>query len=186
MTNAESAQIEHTLVSTVSYAERFLSPRAIANPQDFSIAGNDLTAIKTKYKELEELRKSMTKPLDESKKRIMDLFRKPLEVLETAEKAIKFALLSYSEREAKAEAERKAQAETSGDMELYIEVAPKAEGVSTREIWKFEIVDEKLIPREWLTPDLNKIGQAARGAKDAISIPGVRIYSEKILSAKSY
>lgn len=227
----ESAELEHTVVSTISYARQVSGVRVITCPADYSIAGNDLAAIKTKTKELTEKRLDMTRPLDESKKRIMELFKRPLDALAEAERLLKAQMMSYSariaeeERKARQEAEREAaklaaearakeqaaremaaQAKTlieakvaqvmlaeakelaieAATPELYVEVAPKAQGVSTRDVWKFEIVDESLIPRQWLTPDLKRIGEAARGGKDLISIPGVRIYAEKVMSAKSY
>lgn len=67
----------------------------ITTPQSYSSAGDDLKLIKTKVKELDDLRKSMTKPLDESKKQIMDFFRKPLEFLTKAESSVKTAMLNW-------------------------------------------------------------------------------------------
>ena len=40
--------------------------------------------------------------------------------------------------------------------------------------WKFEITNEALIPREYLTPDLVRIGAVVRGSKGKTIIPGVR------------
>jgi len=64
---------------------------------DLEVAADWLSAIKAKYKELEEKRKSLTKPLDESKKRIMDFFRRPLEVLDRAERGIKKGVTAWHE-----------------------------------------------------------------------------------------
>lgn len=57
---------------------------------------------------------------------------------------------------------------------------PKLAGVSFMEVWEFEIVDENLIPREYLTIDTKKIGQVVRATKGTFSIPGIRIYSRKV------
>ena len=52
-----------------------------------------------------------------------------------------------------------------------------------RTSWKFEITDAALIPREYLTHDLVKIGEAVRRAKDPVrDIPGVRIFPDTTLA----
>jgi hypothetical protein len=57
---------------------------------------------------------------------------------------------------------------------------PKIEGVVYREVWKFEIVNADLIPRQYLIPDEKAIGQTVRGLKDRTKIEGVRVYSERV------
>lgn len=59
-------------------------------------AGDELKAIKSKAKALEERRKAITQPLDAAKKSAMDLFRAPLESLEEAERIIKRTMIAYS------------------------------------------------------------------------------------------
>jgi len=57
--------------------------------------------------------------------------------------------------------------------------APKIATI-LRTTWKYKIIDEALIPREFLTPDTVKIGKYARAmAKDA-KISGVEFYSEVV------
>lgn len=52
----------------------------------------------------------------------------------------------------------------------------KAEGTSLRETWDFEITDAALIPREYLMPDIKKIGGIIKETKWQTAIPGVRAY----------
>lgn len=54
--------------------------------------------------------------------------------------------------------------------------APAANGVGSRENWKFSVANEALIPREYMTPDEKKIGQIVRAMKGATNIPGVEVY----------
>jgi hypothetical protein len=61
---------------------------------------------------------------------------------------------------------------------------PTTFGVSHREIWKYRIDDEKLIPREFLMPDEKKIGAYAKAMKAAGRIPGVTIFSELSVQAR--
>lgn len=86
------------------------------------------------------------------------------------------------------------EAEQSGDQEqaeqiiaapVYVapvvlaKETPKVDGVSFRDVWKFDIIDPDAVPREYLTPDEKKIGGVVRALKGAAKIPGVRVYSEK-------
>lgn len=81
-------------------------------PEMAEAAADDLGQIKAKIKALDEQRLSMTRPLDEAKKRIMELFERPRSVLVRAEAALKASLLTWQDSERKRlEAERKAQEE---------------------------------------------------------------------------
>lgn len=55
---------------------------------------------------------------------------------------------------------------------------PKAASITLAKVWKFEIVDATLIPRDYLTVDESKIGRVVKAHSGTIQIPGVRIYSE--------
>jgi hypothetical protein len=56
---------------------------------------------------------------------------------------------------------------------------PKMAGISYRSTWKWRTVNEKLIPREYLTVDTVKIGGVVRALKGATNIPGVQAYEDK-------
>ena len=90
---------------------------AIDSVQMFELAADELKSIKGKMKELDDRRKSITKPLDEAKARVMDLFRRPLELLGQAETVLKRAMLTFQQAQEKkrqaeeAEARRVAAAE---------------------------------------------------------------------------
>jgi len=90
---------------------------AIDSVQMFELAADELKSIKAKAKDLDDRRKAITKPLDEAKARVMDLFRRPLELLGQAEALLKRAMLGFQQaqeqkrREAEAEARRVAAAE---------------------------------------------------------------------------
>ena len=66
-------------------------------------------------------------------------------------------------------------------------IAPQIEtpkGVSYREQWSAEIIDEKLIPREYLIVNLQALNKIAAATKGTISVPGVRFVSTKILASR--
>lgn len=56
---------------------------------------------------------------------------------------------------------------------------PKVAGVATFTDYKFEIVDAKLLPREWLIPNVDAIKNYAKAMKGQGTIAGVRFYDEK-------
>lgn len=58
--------------------------------------------------------------------------------------------------------------------------APKVSGVSTRETWTFEIVDEAKIERTFLMPDTAKIGAVVRSLHEAAEevVGGIRVRVE--------
>lgn len=62
--------------------------------------------------------------------------------------------------------------------------APKAEGLSFRSIWEFEIINEALIPREYLKPDEKKIRGVVTAMREASNIPGVRAFEKRIASSR--
>jgi len=57
----------------------------------------------------------------------------------------------------------------------------KADGVNLRDNWTFEIVDESLIPREYLIPDEVKIRKVVVALKDKTNIPGVKAINRPII-----
>ena len=68
------------------------------------------------------------------------------------------------------------------------EPAPKAEGVSIRKVWKFEVVDVTKIKPAYLKPDTAKIGKVVRalGADAAEAVgEGIEVYQEESVAARA-
>jgi len=227
-------------------AEKF----RVVNAEQYRAAGEELVRIKGAQKRLEETRKGLTKPLDESKKRIMDLFRPMSDALAEAEAAIRRGVLAYTqeqerlrreeqrkadeiarkERErlerlaaeeraraeareaalraqaekanaaqrAKIEARLKAEAEKAEAKQAMFEeradavqapviqrTPPKVEGVSTRKVWKFRVVEEEKVPRQYLVVDEAAIRRAVQARKGDTRIPGVEVWEEESVVARS-
>lgn len=78
--------------------------------------------------------------------------------------------------------------------EIHIEADLKVEGISYKTIWKAKVIDKKTFVEAALKDEnllsfvlidekkLNKIAQATKGQ---LNYPGIKFYSEKIVSAKS-
>lgn len=82
--------------------------------------------------------------------------------------------------------EAKAEAEAIINEPVYVppvmvpKAVPKMQGGPVyRTVTKFEVVNESLIPRQYLTPDMVKIGGVVRALKQAANIPGIRVYEER-------
>ena len=82
-----------------------------------ALAAAELGTIKGRVKELDEERKSITKPMDDAKKAVMDIYKPAIEKLGQAETALKTSLLTYQKEQqriadlAAAEEARKASKE---------------------------------------------------------------------------
>lgn len=67
-------------------------------------------------------------------------------------------------------------------------VAPAIEtpkGVSYKLKWSATVIDENLVPREYLIVNQKALDSIAQSTKGTINIPGVKFTSEKILSSRS-
>lgn len=76
-----------------------------------------LTAIKTRQRDMAELRLSITRPLDEAKKRVMEVFKPALDRLGNAEQTIKGAVLTYSQGVERKRREEQARLEDDAERE---------------------------------------------------------------------
>ncbi len=115
-------------------------------------AGEDLKIVKAKWKELDTLRKSLTKPLDESKKKIMEFFARPLGFLEKAESIINSAMVGWNreqERIRRAEEERLLGLQRK-ETERLAKLAAAAEALNDKKKQEFfqerKIVVQAIIP----------------------------------------
>ena len=102
---AEVARLAEETTTMLDVAEDF----SIATAPEYVEGGEVLKRIKAKSKELKDKRQAMTRPLDESKRQILDLFREPEAQLADAEQAIKGAMLTYSNEQERIRAAEEAR-----------------------------------------------------------------------------
>jgi hypothetical protein len=62
---------------------------------------------------------------------------------------------------------------------------PKQESIAKKTTWRFRIVDEALIPREFLSPDEVKIGAIVRSRKNLVKIPGIQVFADESVAVRS-
>jgi len=169
----------------------------IESKEDLTFAAEMLQEVKGHTKRLTDKRTTVTKPLNDALKATRALFKPALDFYGECERIIK-RKMSDAHREAQAAA-RLALAEASvaaqdKDIAAVDEAIekheaansfPEADGIQYRSVWKYEITDASQIPREFLSPDLKLIGAHVTHRKGAAVIPGVRVYEDTIIAAKS-
>lgn len=187
----------------------------IVDDATYEAAGIVVRDVKAHAKKVDEQKRAILDPLNESIKQVRDLFRPVEEQLNLAENTAKRAMATYSEEkekaareaaakardEARREAERlateAAEAEAKGDIAqaraklneaedaevagfaVQVPAAPKVDGVSYRETWKFEVEDIRKLPADYLMVNEKAIGGVVRAMKGNTRIPGVRVWAER-------
>lgn len=177
-----------------------------------------LKTIKGLHRQVEDQRKTITKPLDEAKRQVMDLFRPLTNTLTQAERTIKQRLVAWSNeqerirREEQRKADEKARkererlekqaeearkkgreerAQTLQDRAVSTvaapppPAAPKVSGVQTRTVWRFRVVDASKVPDKYKVVDEKKVGGVVRSLKGDTEIPGVEVWEESTMAARS-
>ena len=97
--------------------------------EKYRVSADDVKAIKAKYKELDDTRKSLTAPIEESKKKIIALFKPPLDFLKRAEEAVKKAMVTWQTEQEKirrAEEQRLAEIQRKEAEKLQAQAAKEA------------------------------------------------------------
>ena len=87
-------------------------------------------------------------------------------------------------RTEKAEERRQMAEETFVPAPIVESKIEQQKGISTVQVWKFEIVDESKLPSEYTMPDEAAIGKVVRALKDKANIPGVRVFFTNEIRAR--
>jgi len=177
--------------SQVSFVQKAADDLVVASKEDLDKGAELLNAVIKVEKVITERKNAITKPLMASLASIRDLF-KPLEAGPAeAKKTIKGKMLDYTIAEEERVEKEKSRVEArveKGTMRTDTAIK-KLEGIgdapktNLRKVTKVRIVDETLIPREYLVPDMQKIQDAV--LKQKLSVPGVETYEEKSIVGSS-
>jgi len=117
-------------------------------------------------------------------RRLEEIARKQAE-----EQALLDAIAAEEEAKRNGATKEEAAQESAAIMEEPIFVAPvvipkavpKMQGGPVyRTVTKFRIVNEAIIPRQYLVPDMVKIGGVVRALKNQANIPGIEVYEERV------
>lgn len=175
----------------------------ISTKDDYELAAEFLKKTKESAKIVEAVFEGEYRTKYDAYKEVVARKKYYTDMLAQAEASTKAQMTAYSKEQSRiaAEEQRKIQiaqeaarkeAEANGQ-ELVIdeappvrvETAPKIDGVYEVKVWKYDIENTDLIPREFLIPDEKKIGAIVRASGDTIKIPGVKVWYEMSLRARS-
>jgi hypothetical protein len=109
--------------------------------------------------------------------------RRQAEEAAAAGRAAEAAKLAARAEKQDDKAEAKAEMQAAVVAPVIQREAPKVAGIATRDVWKFEVTDPSLVPRQYLAIDETKIRRVVQAMKADANIPGVRVYCEKQLAA---
>lgn len=157
------------------------------------------------HKEIVSLKKRLTAPLEEAERIVKSRISQYTMAQEKARQAEEMRLREIArqqeedrrlaeaielEREGSQEALEQAQAIIEAPVVAPVVVVqktvPKVEGISTRKVWKYRIVNEHQIPREYMTPNEKAIGAYCRSMGANAKMCGVEFYSEDVVSAAGF
>lgn len=89
----------------------------VTDDATYTLAADELVVIKARATKLDEQRKAITKPMDDAKKAVMDLFRGPLDLLAQAESILKSKMLGYQQEQRRKAEELRLAAEKAAEEE---------------------------------------------------------------------
>lgn len=176
---------------------------AIATDEELAGAVDFLAKARLLKKETEGIRQFFVRPLNAHVATINGQFKDFLLPVEEAEAIINKAIQVYRQflqkqaDEKQLLLQKEAEEEhAKGDSLIPEVVASIAKGpdkkivttigtVGFTEHWSFEIVDEALIPREYLSIDTTKIGQVVRAMKADTNIPGIKVIRMEVPVARN-
>jgi hypothetical protein len=184
----EEKNLETLKAKTLSLPEK-VKTIIIKGPEGIERANKALIYIKTIRKEIEDFfadtlaaAKESKKKADEAKKAVENLKASVEQPLIEAENYVKKLVADYriEEERIKKDAEaRAALGEETAQSRAIIEApAAKTKGMYDVKIWKYRVVDIKLIPHEYWVPDYDKISELVQSSKGQMKIPGIETYFE--------
>ena len=166
------------LVSQLDGQVAIYNDYRVVSSEQLKIAEEDLKKFNSIRKTLDTERKEATKPLDESKKKIMGWFSAPVEKCDLIIGKIRTAVKVYLDLQAAQSAIETVKEPIPGELPAPIVTTPTVDGRLFRRTWKAKIVDETKLPHKYLIPNLTLINSEVRLLKDKTDIPGVEAYEE--------
>jgi len=157
----------------------------ITDESELALYSELLTDVKAKAQRMEELRLSLTRPINDGLKRIRALFAPTERKIEAIETAIKAGILEYQRTREAAQAtalEALRAAGTSDEVKTALDTLGTlaadgaASGVGTSMTWTFEITDPAQVPEAYKVIDTQAIRKAVSSGLREIA--GVAIFKK--------
>lgn len=115
----------------------------IVTVEQYEAGAAELQAIKGKWREIDDARKEMKRPIDEAAKRVQAFFSKPLAFLEQAESIIKSKLVAYQNEQERLRREEQRKAEEAARKERERLEAQAAKAAASGKVEKAEQIAER-------------------------------------------
>jgi hypothetical protein len=109
----------------------------------YSTSACELQAIKGKWREVDDARKTLLKPINEAHDRIQAFFRQPLEFLRQAEIILKRKLLAYSDEQDRVRREEQRKADETARKDRQRIEAQAAKAAASGKVEKAEQLQER-------------------------------------------
>jgi hypothetical protein len=183
---------------------RWLHDLKVTSPEEQKNAEDLLITARQAWKAADEKRRELTRPLDDAKQRIIELFKPYMNRLDTGINILNRELTRYHEglvalrreeerRTLEAQAARIKEAAQTGEVVEPAE-APAVPNVAKtsranlgtvtyREEWDVQVVDAARVPRDLCEPSLPRI--RARVKSGVTDIPGVLVTKKLVSVARS-
>lgn len=194
---AEIILDDHPLISQINQLAydlpnlQAMASKVIVDSQEGVKNALSLTArVKTRLKEIEDLRKTLNEPARKSIALVNEASKEISTALETIETTLKAKLLAWQRQlEVQSEAAKQATEKLKETLGIEVDVfldAPKtlsnADAIASTKIkLSFEVEDIKLIPLQFLMIDEEKIKKAI---KMGLNIPGIKVIETKELQVR--
>jgi len=183
---------EHaTTVAALAEPDSF----AVANDDDATFAADLIREVKSKHRQLDDRRKEVTGPLNQTVKTINGWFKPALEALETAERKLKAKVAGFVQERERQTREALAAVAAAADANEATKALAEAQtpaflpqGMSARMVWRWRVADANAVPRSFCSPDAQRIENELRGAlKDGNSPPtiaGIEFFQETQMAVR--
>ena len=185
--------------------QEFAETRVIVTVEDLKPASDDLSLIRWLKKAMEDKRRDYLAPFQGHIKEINETYKTLMEPIDAADKITTDKMLAFTREQnrirqeqetinrLRIEAAQKDAALHNGKVSEpvnLVEVLPEApKRVTTdmgssgqRDNWKWELIDLKLVPVDYLKINAGVLTPIVKASKGKITIPGIRIYNEPTLT----
>jgi hypothetical protein len=185
-------------------AERMLAwlaenPLVVSSSEQFATTGELMREALAKGKALHAMMRRALGPIEEAEKEIRSWFSPGAKAWAELAAALKDAMGAYQIAEAERARELEALAQKAakaGDVKALTKALTaadgagpaKAEGVTTRFVWKLKRVVPDLVPEDWKVPDVQRAEAHARAAGSSETIdpvPGFVFEREAVIGGRS-
>lgn len=178
---------EHPDVKDLAEALALVERYEMAGPDDMAFARAQIEEAAGQWRQLEDRRTAATKPLNAALREVNSWFKPAQEAVKKIEQAWKGKVVSAqlaAEAQARLLSQAAQELAKAGDMAgVKASMVAAADvtqidtsGLSFRDVQRFEVVDARLVPVAYCSPDIRKIGEAIALGHE---VPGVRVWTER-------